>query len=343
LGSTSKGVEVRGWQRLGNRSWKLSGHVWVHRCRQPVDETQGRNVTDRDWLAQRFEAERPRLRAVAYRMLGSTAEAEDAVQDAWLRLSRTDATAIDNVGAWLTTVVARLSLDRLKSSRARHEEAIGSRLPDPIGEREGRPDPEAQAVLADSIGLAMLVVLEQLSPAERLAFVLHDTFGLPFDEIAPIVERTPTATRQLASRARRRVRGGSPGRPVSARRQRQLIDAFLAAAQGGDFEALVRILDPEVVVRADFGTLGAFGNGRVPTEFHGPADAARGALAFRHLAGGARRATVNGAPGFVVYSHDRPYAVLAFAFRGDRIIEIDVLGDPERLAALALGSSNTTT
>jgi RNA polymerase sigma-70 factor (ECF subfamily) len=304
------------------------------------------NVTDQDWLAARFEAERPRLRAVAYRMLGSTAEAEDAVQDAWLRLSRTDAAAIDNVGGWLTTVVARLALDRLRSARARHEAAADGRLPDPIVERDGGPEPatdpstepEAQAELADSIGLAMLVVLEQLSPAERLAFVLHDTFGLPFDEIAPIVERTPTATRQLASRARRRVRGGTPARPVSPRRQRQLIDAFLAAARGGDFDALVRILDPEVVVRADFGTLGAFGTGGVPTVFHGPSEAARGALAFRHLAAGARRATVNGTPGFVVFSHDRPYAVLAFAFGSGRITEIDVLGDPERLATLDLSA-----
>jgi RNA polymerase sigma factor (sigma-70 family) len=310
----------------------------VHRCRQPVDDTQGENVTDQDWLAARFEAERPRLRAVAYRMLGSTAEADDAVQDAWLRLTRTDATAIDNVGAWLTTVVARLALDRLRSSRARHEETLGARLPDPIVELEGGPDPAAQAEVADSIGVAMLVVLEQLSPVERLAFVLHDTFGLPFDEIAPIVERTPTATRQLASRARRRVRGGTPASPVSPRRQRQLVDAFLAAARGGDFDALLRLLDPEVVVRADFGTLGAFGTGRIPPEFHGPAEAARGALAFRHLAGGARRAIVSGAPGFVVFNQGRPYAVLAFAFRAGRIAEIDVLGDPERLARLDLSA-----
>ena len=298
-------------------------------------------MTDQDWLATRFEAERPRLRAVAYRMLGSTAEAEDAVQDAWLRLSRTDATAIDNVGAWLTTVVARLALDRLRSARARHEQPPDGRLPDPIVEPvepAGGPDPAEQVELADSIGLAMLVVLEQLSPAERLAFVLHDTFGLPFDEIAPIVDRSPTATRQLASRARRRVRGESPSGHVSRRRQQELIDAFLAAARGGDFAALVRILDPEVVVRADFGTLGAFGSGNVPTVFHGPADAARGALAFRHLAGGARRATVSGAPGFVVFNQDKPYAVLAFAFAADRISEIDVLGDPERLARLDLSA-----
>jgi RNA polymerase sigma-70 factor (ECF subfamily) len=318
----------------------------VHGCRQPVDEMQRKNVTDQDWLATRFEAERQRLRAVAYRLLGSTEEAEDAVQDAWLRLTRTDANAIDNVGAWLTTVVARLALDRLRSSRARHEPRNAARLPDPIveleGDREPATDPaagpEAQAELADSIGLAMLVVLEQLSPPERLAFVLHDTFGLPFDEIAPIVERTPTATRQLASRARRRVRGESPASPVSRARQRQLIDAFLAAAREGDFDGLVRILDPEVVVRVDFGTLGAFGSGRVPSVLHGPAEAARGALVFKHLAAGARRATVSGAAGFVVFNAGRPYAVLAFAFRGDRITEIDVLGDPERLARLDLSA-----
>ncbi|HET7180673.1 MAG TPA: sigma-70 family RNA polymerase sigma factor [Candidatus Limnocylindrales bacterium] len=299
-------------------------------------------MTDQDWLATCFEAERPRLRTVAYRMLGSTAEAEDAVQDAWLRLSRADAAAIDNVGAWLTTVVARLALDRLRSARARHEETAGDHLPDPIVEPAGGPDPAAQAELADSIGLAMLVVLEQLAPAERLAFVLHDTFGLPFEEIAPIVERTTTATRQLASRARRRVRGGAAAgalaKPASPKRQREIIDAFIAAARDGEFDALVRLLDPNVVVRADFGTLGAFGTGGVPTVLHGPAEAARGALAFRHLAGGARRATVSGAPGFVVFSHGKPYAVLAFAFGHDRITEIDVLGDPERLATLDLSA-----
>ena len=301
-------------------------------------------MTDRQWLAAQIERERPRLRAVAYRMLGSTGDAEDAVQDAWLRLSRSDARSIDNLSAWLTTVVARLALDRLRSSHARHEESGAVHLPDPIVElepdRDPASDPEAQVELADSIGIAMLVVLEQLSPAERLAFVLHDTFGLSFDEIAPIVERTPTATRQLASRARRRVRGGTPEAPVSPRRQRQLVDAFLAAARGGDFDALVRILDPEVVVRADFGALGAFGSGRVPTVLHGPAEAARGALAFRHLAGGARRATVSGAPGYVVFSQGKPYAVLAFAFRDDRISEIDVLGDPDRLAHLDLSAVN---
>ena len=300
-------------------------------------------MTDRDWLAERFEAERPRLRAVAYRLLGSTAEAEDAVQDAWLRLSRSDAATIDNLAAWLTTVVARLSLDRLRSSHARHEETTDSRLPDPIVELEGGPEPEAQAVLADSVGLAMLVVLETLSPAERLAFVLHDTFGLPFEDIAPIVERSVTATRQLASRARRRVRGGRPGAPapVSRIRQRQLVDAFLAAARGGDFEGLIRILDPDAIVRADFGTAGPFGAPGGPRTFRGAAAVAGSALTFRNLAPGARHATVNGAPGFVAFSQGKPFAVLAFAFRDDRIVEIDVIGDADRLAALNLDPSHS--
>lgn len=293
-------------------------------------------MTDSTWLADRFEAERPRLRAVAYRLLGSPAEAEDAVQDAWLRLSRSDAEAIENLGAWLTTVVARLALDRLRSSRARHEEPAGDRLPDPVVELEGGPEPEAQAILADSVGLAMLVVLETLTPAERIAFVLHDTFGLPFIAIAPIVERSPTATRQLASRARRRVRGGHPSSPVSPARQRQLVDAFLAAARGGDFEGLVRILDPDAIVRADFGPAGPFGVADAPREFLGAAAVANSALSFRRLAPGARHATVNGAPGFVAFSNDQPFAVLAFAFRNDRIVEIDVIGDPERLPALGL-------
>jgi RNA polymerase sigma-70 factor (ECF subfamily) len=290
------------------------------------------NVTDHDWLADRFEAERPRLRAVAYRLLGSTAEAEDAVQDAWLRLTRSDAAAIDNLGAWLTTVVARLALDRLRSAHARHEQPAGVRLPDPVVELEGGPEPEAQALLADSVGLAMLIVLETLTPAERLAFVLHDAFGLPFDEIAPIVDRSPTATRQLASRARRRVRGGRTSSRVTPARQRELVDAFLTAARGGDLDALVRVLDPEAVVRADFGPTGPFGG--TPRVIRGAAAVAESALSFRNLAGSARHATVNGAPGFVAYAQGRPFAVLAFAFGDDRIVEIDVIGDPARLSTL---------
>ena len=296
-------------------------------------------MTDRDWLAERFEAERPRLRAVAYRMLGSTAEAEDAVQDTWLRLGRSDASVIDNLGAWLTTVVARLCLDRLRSRKSQGEESIDL-LPLDVRplDSEGGVDPEREAILADSVGLAMLVVLETLTPAERLAFVLHDTFGLPFDEIAPIVERSVTATRQLASRARRRVRGArAAGRPAPAR-QRELVAAFLAAARAGDFDALLRVLDPDVVVRAEGPTVAALlGPGR---ETRGREEVARQALLFRNVAAGAHMAFVNGAPGFVVLTGDRPFAVLGFRFAGDgkeaRIEAIDVVLAPDRLARLDL-------
>jgi RNA polymerase sigma-70 factor, ECF subfamily len=287
-------------------------------------------------LADRFEDHRTRLRAVAYRMLGSMSEADDAVQDAWLRASRADPAEIDNFGGWLTTIVARLCLDRLRSRASRREEPIDVSVPDPIVSDAGGVDPEQEAILADSVGLAMLVVLERLSPAERLAFVLHDTFGLRFDEIAPIVGRSEIATRQLASRARRRVRGG----PVDARlpraRQWELVDAFLAAARGGDFGALLKVLDPAIVVRADTGPgPSPIGPSRV---VRGPEGVARQALAFRNLAPGARRALVNGAAGFVVYSNGSPFAVIAFAF-GDRVItEIDILADPERLARLDLGA-----
>jgi RNA polymerase sigma-70 factor (ECF subfamily) len=301
-------------------------------------------VTEVEWLASRFEAHRARLRAVAYRMLGSVAEADDAVQDAWLRFSRADTTTVDNLGGWLTTVVARLCLDRLRARGARREELAGIHLPEPIvgsGDPHAPGDPEQQALLADSIGLAMLVVLEKLTPAERLAFVLHDTFGLPFEEIGPIVDRSPTAARQLASRARRRVRGSMAPSHVSPARQRELVEAFLAAARAGDFGALLRVLDPDVVVRADAGAaVSPFGRTR---EVRGAATVARQAMAFRSLAPGARFATVNGAPGIVVFADARPYAVLAFAFdgavaAGGAITEIDILLDPERLGRLDLSA-----
>jgi RNA polymerase sigma-70 factor (ECF subfamily) len=296
-------------------------------------------VTDRDWLAERFEAERPRLRAVAYRMLGSTAEADDAVQDAWLRLNRSDAAAIDNLAAWLTTVVARLSLDRLRSRKAEREDSLDV-LPLDVRplDADGGGDPEREVILADSVGLAMLVVLETLTPAERLAFVLHDTFGLPFDEIAPIVDRSPTATRQLASRARRRVRGATASGRPSVARQRELVAAFLAAARAGDFDALLRVLDPDVVVRAEGPTVAALLG---PTrQTRGREDVARQALLFRNIAAGARPALVNGAPGFVVLTGERPFAVLGFRFTGTaknaRIDAIDVVLSPDRLARLDL-------
>src|SRR5262249_38807841 len=210
-------------------------------------------MTELDWLAERFEGHRPRLRAVAYRMLGSTSEADDAVQEAWLRLSRTDAGEVENLGGWLTTVVARVSLNMLRSRKARREEPLSVHLPDPILDRADGMSPEHEALLADSVGLALLVVLETLSPPERLSFVLHDMFAVPFDEIAPIVERSPEAARQLASRARRRLQGENAVPDADLATQRQVAEAFLAAARDGDFEALLELLDPDVVLRADFG------------------------------------------------------------------------------------------
>jgi RNA polymerase sigma-70 factor (ECF subfamily) len=298
-------------------------------------------MTDSDWLAARFEDHRPHLRSVAYRMLGSLAEAEDAVQDAWLRASRADATEVENLGGWLTTIVARLCLDRLRARSARREELVGVQLPDPIVTSiEGGPastaaDPEHLTLLAESIGLAMLIVLDRLPPAERLAFVLHDTFGLPFDAIAPIVERSPTATRQLASRARRRVRGAGPtSSDVPLARQREIVDAFIAASRAGDFEALLRILDPDVVVRAD--TAAERGPFAGVTEVRGARAVAAQANAFSRFATGARHATVNGGAGLVVYSAGRPFAVVAVTIRGDAIVEMDFILRPERLRALRL-------
>jgi RNA polymerase sigma-70 factor, ECF subfamily len=286
-----------------------------------------------DFLAERFEFERPHLRAVAYRMLGSVAEADDVVQDAWLRLTRVDAKTVDNLGGWLTTVVARLCLDTLRSRKSRREEPIGVHVPEPIVSDADAVDPEREAILADSVGLAMLVVLEQLTPSERLAFVLHDTFGLPFNEIAPIVGRSTDATRQLASRARRRVRGAETSSDVSVERQREVIDAFLAAARAGDFEALLRVLDPDVVARADAGA-GASVVGR-SREIRGAREVAKQAMAFRRLAPGARHALVNGAAGLVVVRGRKPFAVFAFTIRGGRVTELDILADPERLSDLA--------
>jgi len=298
-------------------------------------------MTERDWLAERFEDHRAHLRAVAYRMLGSLVEAEDTVQDAWLRASRADAAGVDNLGGWLTTIVARLALDRLRARNARREDLVGLELPDPVVEPPEAPepssDPERQAVIAESIGMAMLIVLDQLTPAERLAFVLHDTFGFSFEEIAPIVERTPMATRKLASRARQRVRGAVRPPDATPARQRQVVNAFFAAAGAGDFEALLRVLDPDVVVRADASEEGGLFGG--PSELRGAQLVARTALRFSALAPGARPATVNGTPGFVVFtSRDRPFAVIAFSIRGDRIVEMDFVLRPDRLARLDLSS-----
>jgi RNA polymerase sigma-70 factor (ECF subfamily) len=289
-------------------------------------------TTDTDWLAERFEEHRGHLRAVAYRMLGSLAEADDAVQDAWLRASRAGADDIGNLGGWLTTIVARVCLNMLRSRDRRREETLEGHLPDPVVIPDDGLQPDEEALLADSVGLALLVVLDTLTPAERLAFVLHDTFDLPFDEIAPLVGRSPEAARQLASRARRRVRGATPSQPEpDLARQREVVDAFVAAARGGDLEALMAVLDPEVVLRADFGRR------RKSQVVRGAAAVASQANLYRGVAQTAevRRALVNGAVGGVVVMGGRPFAVMSFVVRGDRIVEIDVYNDPQRVAEIA--------
>jgi RNA polymerase sigma factor (sigma-70 family) len=298
------------------------------------------NVTEmdeHDWLAQRFEEHRTRLRKVAYRMLGSPSEADDALQEAWLHLSRSDITKVKNLGGWLTTVVARVCLDMLRERRVWREVSLGEertgvRVPDPIVSRADGIDPEQEALLADSVGLALVVVLETLAPAERLAFVLHDMFGVPFDEISPIVERSPTATRQLASRARRRVQGAVPVPDADLAQQREVVDAFFAAAREGDFEALVAVLDPEVVVRADGGPV----RPGLSRELRGARAAAEQALAFSGPAPIVRPALVNGAAGVVVFARGRAFAVMGFTVRRGKIAEIDILADPERLNQLDL-------
>jgi RNA polymerase sigma factor (sigma-70 family) len=291
-------------------------------------------VDEREWLADGFEANRTHLRAVAYRMLGSLSEADDAVQETWLRLSRSDTTGVENLGGWLTTVVARVSLDMLRSRRSRREEPFGPHVPEPIVSRENGVDPEHQALLADSVGLALLVVLETLAPAERLAFVLHDMFAVPFEEIAPIVDRSPVAARQLASRARRRVRGAAPASDVDIARQREVVNAFIAAARDGDFDALVALLDPDVVLRVDRGAVRA----RPSREVRGAPAVARQASSFARLTRIARPALVNGAAGFVVAEGARPIAVAGFTVTGGRIVEIDLLADPERLRQIHLSA-----
>ena len=262
-------------------------------------------MSEQEWLAESFEEHRTRLRAVAYRMLGSLSEADDALQEAWLRLSRTDADAIENLGAWLTTVVGRVCLNMLRSRESRREEPLGPHVPEPIVDSKDGTVPEHEALLADSVGLALLVVLETLSPPERLAFVLHDVFAVPFDEIAPIVDRSPEATRQLASRARRQVRG-APEPDPDRDRQREVVDAFLAAAREGDFDTLVAVLDPDVVLRADSGAL------RVPAsrEVHGAKAVARQALGFARLDLDYEPALVNGAAGMVAMREGVPFSVM---------------------------------
>src|SRR5712692_3478900 len=286
-------------------------------------------MDEHDWLAEQFEAERPHLRAVAYRMLGSLSEADDAVQESWLRLSRSDTSGVENLGGWLTTVVARVCLDLLRSRESRREEPLGVHVPEPIVSREDGIDPEHEALLADAVGLALLVVLDTLTPAERLAFVLHDLFAVPFDEIARVVGRSETAARQLASRARRRVRGAATIPDTDFTRQREVVDAFLAASREGRFDALLAVLDPDVVLRADRGAVQA-----------GASKEVRGALAvakqFSGRARFAQPALVNGAVGAVWATGGRPRVVFGFTITRGKIVEIDLLADPARLRQLRL-------
>jgi RNA polymerase sigma factor (sigma-70 family) len=289
-------------------------------------------MDEREFLAQHFEEHRTRLGAVAYRMLGSLSEADDAVQETWLRLTRIDADEVENLGGWLTTVVARVSLNMLRSRRSRREEPFDVRMPEPIVDRADGTDPEHEALLADSVGLALLVVLETLSPPERLAFVLHDMFAVPFDEIAPIVDRSPAAARQLASRARRRVQGENRMPDADLDTQREVIDAFVAAAREGDFETLLAVLDPDVVLRADRGA-DPIGAARV---VRGAANVARQARAFSRLDIEVRPALVNGAAGTVTLRDGQPFTIAGFTIRNRRIVEMNIVADPERVRQIDL-------
>ena len=287
-------------------------------------------MDEREWLADRFEEHRAHLRAVAYRLLGSPSEAEDAVQDAWLRLSRADRSDVENLGGWLTTVVARVCLNRLQARTSRREEPLDAHLPEPIVSEAEGTDPEHEVLLADAVGPALLVVLDTLAPAERLAFVLHDVFAVSFEEIAAIVERSPAAARQLASRARRRVQGAETTPDADRSRQRTLVDAFLAAARGGDFQALLALLDPDIVVRADPAAvqLGA------AQEVRGATDVA--ATFARLRARAARPALVDGVAGAVWAPGGQPRVVFSFTIAGGKIVVIDLIADPERIRQLDL-------
>jgi RNA polymerase sigma factor (sigma-70 family) len=289
-------------------------------------------MDERAWLTERFEEHRTRLRAVAYRMLGSLSEADDAVQEAWLRLSRADTSSVENLTGWLTTVVARVCLNTLRTRESRREEPLDVQVPDPIISHQDGGDPEQEALLADSVGRALLVVLDTLTPAERLAFVLHDMFAVPFDEIGPMIERSPAAARQLASRARRQVNGVAPVPDADLTRQRRVVDAFLAASRGGDFDALVALLDPDVVLRADR----AAGPTRAPVVIRGAHAVAKGAFAASERARFTQPALVNGAVGLVMAPRGRLFLVLGFTITDDKITEIDVIADPDRLRQLDL-------
>jgi RNA polymerase sigma factor (sigma-70 family) len=285
---------------------------------------------ENDWLAESFEEQRTHLRAVAYRMLGSLTEADDAVQDAWVRVSRADTSVVENLGGWLTTIVARVCLNMLRSRNVRREESLEVHLPDPVISPVGELGPEGEALLADSVGLALMVVLDALAPAERLAFVLHDMFGLPFEDIAPMVGRSPTAARQLASRARRRVKGAEiPDSNLA--RQRTVVDAFFLAARSGDFDALVSVLHPDVVLRSDFGP----NRPAASMIVRGAADVARQARLGANPAALLHPALINGAAGVVITLDGQPHVVMAFTVVNDQIVELDIIADPGRVRRLA--------
>lgn len=289
-------------------------------------------MDERDWITDQFEAHRGHLRAVAYRMLGSISEADDAVQESWIRLNRTDTSDVENLRAWLTTVVGRVCLNMLRSRKARREAPLETQLPDPVISREGGTDPEHEALVGDSVGLALLVVLDTLAPAERIAFVLHDVFGMPFDEIAPIVDRSPAAARQLASRARRRVRG-APVPDPDIKAQRAVVDAFLGAARRGDFEGLIAMLDPDVVLRSD----GGRGRPGLVRVVRGAEAVAARAFAFRRFGETATPVLVNGMAGMVAWTpKGEPFAVGSFTVSGGRIMSMEVLADPDRIRELDL-------
>jgi RNA polymerase sigma-70 factor (ECF subfamily) len=299
-----------------------------------VDGRRQRDVTvdDETWLAERFEAHRARLRAVAYRMLGSRSEADDALQESWLRVSRADTSGVENLGGWLTTVVGRVCLDMLRSRRARREDPLDLTELDALVAHDGEVDPEQEALLADSVGLALMVLLDTLTPAERLVYVLHDLFAMPYDEIAPIVGRTATTARKLASRARRRIQAAPSAPDTDPRGQRAAVAAFLAASREGDFDRLVALLAPDVVARADAAAAGT------PREVRGASAVAGQALAFSRYARSAQLALVNSTVGIVVAPHGRPTTVLAFTVRYGRIVEIDIVADPTRLDRLGLAA-----
>ncbi len=318
----------------GPRAGPCRRHVGrPRRVKGLTDTSEEEAMDEKEFLAARFEEHRPHLRAVSYRILGSFSDADDAVQEAWVRLNRSDAAAVENLGGWLTTVVARVCLNMLRSRETRREQPLGVHVPDPVVTSTQGADPEQEALLAESVGLALLVVLQTLSPAERLAFVLHDMFAVPFEEIAPMVDRTPTATRQLASRARRRVRGAAPEPEADLSQQRTVVDAFLAAAREGDFERLVAALHPDVVLREDTGSAAS------SREVRGAEAVADQALQFSRLAGpgtSSQPALVNGAVGQVSFRGGEPFSVLGFTVVAGRIVAIDILADAHRLARLDL-------